>query len=116
MNRLRAHIETFFSNQKSRGFHLDTSHLSDPSRLNRLMTAACLASMMIAACLASIWIIYLGVLAHRDGWAATMHRADRCDLRLFQLGCCLLTHLLKEGLPIPTTINMRRFAEERYRE
>src|SRR3712207_7292680 len=35
--RKRAHIETFFSDQKSRGFHLHKSHLSDPQRLSRLL-------------------------------------------------------------------------------
>ena len=29
----RGHIETFFSDQKSRGFNIDKSHLSDPVRL-----------------------------------------------------------------------------------
>jgi hypothetical protein len=29
----RAHIETFFSDQKRRGFHIHTSHLSDPKWL-----------------------------------------------------------------------------------
>ena len=33
----RMHIETLFSDQKSRGFHLDRSHLSDPARLTRLL-------------------------------------------------------------------------------
>ena len=32
----RFRIETFFSDQKSRGFHLHPSHLSDPQRLSRL--------------------------------------------------------------------------------
>jgi len=105
--RLRARIETFFSDQKSRGFHLDKSHVSDPSRLARLM---------IAACLAYIWIIYLGVLAKRDDWVSIIHRTDRCDLSLFQLGLRLLAHLLKEGLPIPITINVQILAEERLRE
>lgn len=39
----RFKIETFFSDQKSRGFNLHKSHLSDPSRLGKLMIAACLA-------------------------------------------------------------------------
>jgi hypothetical protein len=73
--RKRFRIETFFSDQKSRGFHLDKSHLTDPKRLARLM---------IAACLAYIWIIYLGVLAHQDHWLTRIHRSDRCDLGLFQ--------------------------------
>jgi hypothetical protein len=40
---LRFTIETLFSDQKSRGFHLHKSHLSDPERLAHLMIAACLA-------------------------------------------------------------------------
>jgi hypothetical protein len=37
----RFSMETFFSDQKSRGFHLHTSPLSDPTRLSRLFSAAC---------------------------------------------------------------------------
>ena len=37
----RFRIETFFSDQKSRGFHLHTSHLANPQRLSRLLIAAC---------------------------------------------------------------------------
>ncbi len=37
----RFRIETFFSDQKSRGFHLHKSHLADPQRLSRLFIAAC---------------------------------------------------------------------------
>jgi hypothetical protein len=90
--RQRFKIETFFSDQKSRGFHLHKSHISDPQRLARLM---------IAACLAYIWIIYLGVIAKREKWTALIHRSDRCDLSLFQLGLRLLDHLLNYELPIP---------------
>src|SRR5438105_8120290 len=37
----RFRIETFFSDQKSRGFHLQKSHMTDPQRLSRLLMAAC---------------------------------------------------------------------------
>lgn len=93
----RFRIETFFSDQKSRGFHLHKSHLSDPARLARLM---------MAACLAYIWIVFLGALAMRDGWHRIIHRTDRCDLSLFQLGLRLLEHLLNEGMPIPVAFQM----------
>src|SRR5262245_8980640 len=53
----RFRIETFFSDQKSRGFHLHTSSIADPQRLSRLL---------IAACLASLWIIYLGSLCEKE--------------------------------------------------
>ena len=70
----RFRIETFFSDQKSRGFHLHKSHLSDPT---------------------------LGALCEQDGWVSIIHRGDRCDLSLFQLGLRLLDYLLNEGFTIP---------------
>lgn len=88
----RFRIETFFSDQKSRGFHLHKSHIADPERLARLM---------IATCLAYIWIVFLGVTTHRKQWTALIHRIDRCDLSLFQLGLRLLDYLLCRDLPIP---------------
>ena len=90
--RKRFQIETFFSDQKSRGFHLHKSHLSDPKRLARLL---------IATCLAYIWMIYLGALTiQRPHWLKAIHRVDRCDLGLFQLGLTLLEHFLTDNLPI----------------
>ena len=50
--RRRFRIETFFSDQKSRGFHIHKRHLSDPARLSRLL---------IAACLAYIWMVSQGI-------------------------------------------------------
>jgi Transposase DDE domain len=88
----RFRIETFFSDQKSRGFHLHKSHLSDPRRLSRLL---------MAACLGYIWIVYLGALCTQDGWINIIHRGDRCDLSLFQLGLRLLDYLLNEDFTIP---------------
>jgi hypothetical protein len=93
----RFRIETFFSDQKSRGFHLHTSHLVDPTRLSR---------MLMAACLAYIWIIYLGALCEHDGWNSIIHRGDRCDLSLFQLGLRLLEHLLNEDRAIPVAFHV----------
>jgi hypothetical protein len=55
----RFRIETFFSDQKSRGFNIQKSHIEDPQRLSRLL---------IATCLVYIWIVYLGSLCKSDGW------------------------------------------------
>ena len=88
----RFRIETFFSDQKSRGFHLHQSHLADPTRLSRLL---------MATCFAYIWIIYLGTLCEQDSWIRIIHRGDRCDLSLFQLGLRLLDYLLNEDCTIP---------------
>jgi hypothetical protein len=92
MYKKRPHIETFFSDQKSRGFHIHKSHLSDPARLCRLL---------IASCLAYLWLVYLGVCAVRDDWMQRLHRQDRCDLSLFRLGLRLLARALKDHIPIP---------------
>jgi hypothetical protein len=90
--RRRMRIETFFSDQKSRGFHLDKSHVSDPARLSRIL---------MAACLTYIWMIFLGTHVHQRGLVSVIHRSDRCDLSLFQLGLDWLEHCLNERLPIP---------------
>jgi hypothetical protein len=90
----RFRIETFFSDQKSRGFHLHKSHLADPKRL---------AKLMIAACLAYIWIVYLGSYAIEKNYLPLIHRTDRCDLSLFQLGLRLLEYLLDFHEPIPVS-------------
>ncbi len=93
----RFRIETFFSDQKSRGFHIHKSHISDPQRLSRLL---------IAACLAYIWIIYLGSLCEKDGWQKIIHRKDRCDLSLFQLGLRTLEYFLNEDFSIPVVFHI----------
>jgi hypothetical protein len=93
----RFRIETFFSDQKSRGFHIHKSHIADPQRLSRLL---------IAACLAYIWIIYLGSLCEKDGWQKIIHRKDRCDLSLFQLGLRTLEYFLNEDFSIPVVFHI----------
>ena len=90
----RFKIETFFSDQKSRGFHLHKSHLANPHRL---------ANLMLAACLAYLWIVYLGVQAFPLNLLSVVHRTDRCDLSLFQLGLRVLEHLLDFNKPIPVS-------------
>jgi hypothetical protein len=52
---MRFTIETFFSDQKSRGFNIDKSHLSCLQRLRRLLYASCLAYQWI------IFFWYLGI-------------------------------------------------------
>jgi hypothetical protein len=92
---LRFYIETLFSDQKSRGFHLHKSHLSDPQRI---------AQLMIAACLGYIWMIYLGQFAMQIGWDGIIHRTDRCDLSLFQLGMRALEYCMNQDMGNPCGI------------
>ncbi|MBM3152012.1 MAG: transposase [Chloroflexi bacterium] len=90
----RFKIETFFSDQKGRGFHLHKSHLSNPARL---------AKLMLAACLAYLWLVYLGVWTIQQKLHTVIHRTDRCDLSLFQLGLRVIDHLLDHNLPLPVS-------------
>jgi len=59
---MRFTIETFFSDQKSRGFNIDKSHLSCPQRLKRLLYASCLAYL---------WIIFFWYLVIGDRFVQT---------------------------------------------
>jgi hypothetical protein len=90
--RLRFSIETLFADQKSRGFHVHKSQLREPTRINRLL---------IATCLAYLWVVAVGVFAHQQHWVAYFHRTDRCDLSLFQVGLRAITYALREGLRLP---------------
>jgi hypothetical protein len=87
----RFQIETFFSDQKSRGFGIDKSHLSDPDRLARLL---------MASCLAYIWLVCLGARIARTGQMRLIHRKSRCDLSLFQIGLLWLEHCQNERIPL----------------
>ena len=87
--RRRFQIETFFSDQKSRGFHLHKSHLSDPVRLGRLL---------LAACLAYLWIICQGLLVIAEKKTGLIDRTDRTDKSLFRLGLDWIRYALKHNL------------------
>jgi hypothetical protein len=105
--RKRYRIETFFSDQKSRGFHIHKSHLSDPERLGRLL---------VAACLAYLWMIIQGLQVMAERKAALIDRTDRTDKSIFRLGLDWLRYCLKKGLdfepqfwfqPAPSLSNVR---------
>jgi len=96
--RRRFRIETFFSDQKSRGFHIQKSHLSDPARLSRLL---------VAACLAYIWMICLGLLTLITGDHKLIDRTDRVDKSISHLGLDWLKYCLKKDKPFPVFFRFR---------
>ena len=105
--RRRFRIEAFFSDQKSRGFHIHKSHLADPIRLSRLL---------IAACLAYIWMICQGVQVIASNSTVLIDRNERIDKSLFRLGLDWLKYALKMNLhfeplfwfqPPASTVNVR---------
>ena len=90
--RKRFRIETLFSDFKGRGFQLQKSGLIDPVRVSRLL---------IAVSLAYVWVISLGVYTLKTGWNKIIHRTDRCDLSLFELGKRLLKRFSSNNIPLP---------------
>jgi hypothetical protein len=87
--RRRFQIETFFSDQKSRGFQIHKSHLSDPARLGRLL---------IAACLAYLWMVCQGLLVIAENKVGLIDRTERIDKSLFRLGLDWIHYSLKSKL------------------
>jgi hypothetical protein len=105
--RRRFRIETFFSDQKSRGFHIHKSHLAHPARLSRLM---------IAACLAYIWMICQGLQVIAANKTSLIDRTERLDKSLFRLGLDWIKYALKKRLdfqplfhfqPLQTLVHVR---------
>lgn len=88
----RFRIETLFSDFKGRGFQLQKSGLVDPMRVSRLL---------IAVSLAYVWVISLGVYALKMELNKVIHRTDRCDLSLFELGKRLLKRFSSNNIGFP---------------
>lgn len=85
-------IETFFSDLKTKGFHLQKSHISNLDSLSNLI---------MAACIGYIWIVLLGNYALNKGLNRIIHRTERCDLSLFQLGFRYIEFILNMDKKIP---------------
>ena len=60
----------------------------------------------MAACLAYLWIIYVAAQCERGDWVRVIHRGNRGDVSLFQLGLRFLNYILNEDLPIPVAFQM----------
>ena len=51
-------------------------------------------------------MIYLGALCKKDGWLPIIHRDDRCDVSLFQLGLRTLEYFLHEDCSLPVMFHI----------
>lgn len=80
-------IETFFADQKTKGFQLHRSRLDDPERIIHLL---------IAACLAYIFLLLVGLQATNHQLLAQIHRKIRCDWSLFTVGKRAFQHLIDQ--------------------
>jgi hypothetical protein len=98
----RMHIEESFRDDKSGGFDLHHSHLSDPHRLEMLL---------LAVAVAVLWIYELGehVLGKER---RTIDPAYKRQLSVFQLGWRYLQRCLSCKTPPPCTLRLKPFKLE----
>jgi hypothetical protein len=99
----RMHIEESFRDDKSGGFDLEASHLSDPKRLDALL---------LAMSVAVVWIYELGEQVLRDGRRAEIDPAYKRQLSVFQLGWRLLRRLISCTEPPLCTLQIKPFKPE----
>jgi hypothetical protein len=98
--RRRFRLETLFSDKKSRGFHIEKSHLADPARLSRLL---------LATSLAYIWLIHLGMMVFQDeSKRSLIDRTHRTDKSLFRLGLDWVKYSMTHGLDILVAFHLLR--------
>ena len=81
----RFKIEPFFRDQKSKGFHIQRSGLSNPEKLDRLL---------IATCIAYIISILAGVKALKSNFYDKIARSEKLYLSLFQIGYRFIKYLV----------------------
>ena len=86
-------IEEMFSDHKSRGLNLESTRLTDPARLERLL---------VAVTLAYLWIMEVGALVViRDQWRQVDNRGAERSVSLCQIGLRWLTEREKLGFLPP---------------
>lgn len=99
----RMHIEESFRDDKSGGFDLHASHLTDPKRLDTLL---------LALAVAVLWIYELGERVLVDEKRSDIDPAYKRQLSIFQLGWRLLRRLISCAEPPPCTLRLRPFKPE----
>jgi hypothetical protein len=99
----RMHIEGSFRDDKSGGFDLHASHLTDPKRLDTLL---------LAIAVAVLWIYQLGEHLLRDARRQEIDPAYQRQLSVFQLGWRLLHRLVSCAEPPSCTLQLRPFRPE----
>jgi hypothetical protein len=87
----RMGTEEMFGDFKGNGFDLETTHLRDTSKLNRLTLAICLLYVRLVA---------LGISLTKLGRAREVDRSDRRDLSFFRRGLDFFKRCLNRSEPL----------------
>lgn len=99
----RMHIEQSFRDDKSGGFDMEASHLSDPKRLDTLL---------LALSVAVLWIYEIGERVLRDEQRREIDPAYKRQLSVFQLGWRRLRRLMSCAEPPVCTLKLTPFKPE----
>jgi Transposase DDE domain len=99
----RMHIEESFRDDKSGGFDLEASHLTDSKRLDTLL---------LALSVAVLWIYELGEQVLREERRAEVDPAYKRQLSVFQLGWRFLRRLISCATPPLCTLQLNPFKLE----
>jgi hypothetical protein len=99
----RMHIEESFRDEKSGGFDLDSSRLTDPKRLDALL---------LALAIAVLWVYELGEKVLTDNQRRTIDPGYRRQLSVFQLGWRYLQRALSCSLPLTYALALHPFKPE----
>ena len=99
----RMHIEESFRDDKSGGFDLDTSRLTDPRRLDALL---------LALAIAVLWIYALGENVLTEKQRRRIDPGYKRQLSVFQLGWRHLHRALSCGLPLAFSFALHPFRPE----
>ena len=79
-----------FSDHKSRGLNLESTRITDPDRLERLL---------VAVTLALLWIMEVGALViFRNQWRQADNRGAKRSVSICQIGLRWLKECLNKGL------------------
>lgn len=86
-------IEEMFSDHKSRGLNLESTRITDPDRLERLL---------VAVTLALLWIMEVGALViFRNQWRQVDNRGAERSVSICQIGLRWLKECLNKGVLPP---------------
>jgi hypothetical protein len=99
----RMQIEESFRDEKSGGFDLDSSRLTDPKRLDALL---------LALAIAVLWVYELGEKVLTDNQRRTIDPGYRRQLSIFQLGWRYLQRALSCSLPLTYALALHPFKPE----
>lgn len=103
----RMHIEESFRDDKSGGFNLDGSRLTDPKRLDALL---------LALAIAILWVYELGEKVLTDKQRRTIDPGYKRQLSVFQLGWRQLHRAISCDLPLAFDLLLHPFKPDPVRK